>query len=99
MSAQKRENSDYKSTTCTQTLPQSNLHILCKCTTSKPFNGHNGVADEHCTEMNCINRSETTTNGYTSESSNKTRYKVFGLFNSVQREKTIIDEEFIDFVS
>lgn len=83
MSECSRENGDYKSSTCIQTFSQSNLPILCKRTESNRSNGHKGVADGHCLEMNCINQNGSTKNGHNGEPLCETRYNVFWVWEEI----------------
>lgn len=72
-----RENCDYNSVTCIRTMPESNLHILCKCKENNISNGHNDVTVVRCNESNCINKNGSN-NGHNSRGnghdSNKNGY-------------------------
>lgn len=52
-----RANSEYStSLTCTQTMPESSLQILCKCKESGQSTEQNGTMNVRCNGTNCINR-------------------------------------------
>lgn len=68
------------SITCTQTMPESSLQILCKCKVSSQSNEYNGTTNIQCNGTNCINRinggacESEQINGVESEALTETRY-------------------------